>query len=86
MTKHTPGPFVLNRYLCGCCVSSPREGAHAIDYCPTHAAAPELLKMLRSVLRDVEAVDEDANGWFEVQLHHDDLANLRTVIAKAEEE
>ncbi len=47
MTQHTPGP-------CKCRIAyAYRPEQAVIDYCPLHAAAPEMLELLRLVAQHI---------------------------------
>ena len=48
MNKHAPD--LLTTLPCGCWISN----APAITYCPTHGAAPEMVKILNAVFIDKE--------------------------------
>jgi hypothetical protein len=74
--------MVLNAYPCGCKITVDEGGHHRIDYCPMHAAAPDMLKPLDEVYKAyLNATPEDTEfDWV-------NWANrVEDIIAKAKRE
>lgn len=76
--QHTPGPADYP-CPCGCKVRFDGDGLIRLQQCPTHAAAPELLACLETVLSELVLADPTCSGGHRFAA----IKNAQRLIAKA---